>query len=699
MNTNSASRFVVNWVYRLVQHLDLIALVLMMLAVCNVGLVMSDTPSIREPLNTLDASWEVDMVYKAGQGIWSGREFSFTYGPLWQWLGSLLPRIAGLSLGSIFKLLYLFNYWASSLSAFLVCRLLLRPCPGWKRAVFLVALVVFWLPPDARLAFALLAFACYVRLIEHLPDDPIALLLRAAACSALVVACFMVSGDCGALSAAGLASVSIAYVFVYRQSRKDLINLCRFYVAVAGCTTVWVLIVNTWVGDPFRFQFWIWTLQIISSYRWLMAEPMSAETFVRVAWTLVISALIIAAAWLTRDDKSESVTMRPLFLLAMALFSCIALQKGVVRSDWGHIRDCLLPAVCMAGLVMIGYRNNKRAYLPNLLVLSAVALTMLFSGPGGLFQLPGSVTRVFWAPPPFPTCPPGTYYIDQACLVQHDFATLAVPSEYVRTHSEPSDSIFVYPYENIFGLLSRRRVSAGVLQNYSIGGPYLMDLQISTLERERPPIGLYCSDDVVSWPVDGVSNFQRTAPVWLYLQSRYATEAEPVIGVAVLRRDDARAGKCGRTPHELWRGPQRFNSGPAEVAVDASKWAAANPDFVRLLIRAHFPFWWSLAKPSIIFARLQRADGTTKSTRIAVKPNELAEVWIYPWDEINLSNYFRRETSRWRTAERFRPAVTGIQISAEPHDVFSAKPDFIEIDAIDGVALAMGAAPSAKSKP
>ena len=88
-----------------------------------------------------------------------------------------------------------------------------------------------------------------------------------------------------------------------------------------------VLIVNTWVGDPFRFQFWIWTLQIISSYRWLMAEPMSAETFVRVAWTLVICALIIAAAWLTRDDKSESVTMRPLFLLAMALFSCIALQK------------------------------------------------------------------------------------------------------------------------------------------------------------------------------------------------------------------------------------------------------------------------------------------------------------------------------------------------------------------------------------
>ena len=106
MNSNSASRFVVNWTRRLAQHLDLIALVLMMLAVCNVGLVMSDTPSIRESLNTLDASWEVDMVYKASQGIWSGREFSFTYGPLWQWLGSLLPRIAGLSLGSIFKLLY-----------------------------------------------------------------------------------------------------------------------------------------------------------------------------------------------------------------------------------------------------------------------------------------------------------------------------------------------------------------------------------------------------------------------------------------------------------------------------------------------------------------------------------------------------------------------------------------------------------------
>jgi hypothetical protein len=451
---------------------------------------------------------------------------------------------------------------------------------------------------------------------------------------------------------------------------------------------LWVLVVNTWAAGPFNFQYWRWNAQMISAYRWLMASALAPGAAVRLAYTLAVCATIFAAAWFTRDPHSDRVTMRPLFLMAAALFCGAALQKGMVRSGWGHLSQCALPAISLSGAILVGYRNTIRESLSRITLLAAVALTVFFSGPANLFAWEGVAHRVFWKAPPYPACPPGTYYLDQACFLRREYATFGIPSQYIRNHSMPNDAIVVYPYENLFGMISGRRVSAGVLQNYAIGGQSLTNLQISTIERERPPLGVYCADDIVSWPVDGISNFQRTAPVWLYLQNHYMAEAEPVSGVTILRRDDARAANSHIAVHELWRasGP----NGQPLAEIDPARWAAYRSDFLRLKVRVEYSPLWKIAKPSSLLAVVQLSDGTSKTSRLAIEPDRMGEIWIYPWQELNLKRYFQADPRNWRPTGQDLPAVRSVQLHAERFDPLSVTPSSIDLAAIDGIELGLG---------
>jgi hypothetical protein len=672
------------------RNLDVVVLLLMMAAICNIGLSLSDQPIGRDSINAVDESWETDLIFKATQGVWSGREFLFTYGPLWQFLASILPRASGLSTGSVFKLFYLFNYWLSYLLVFLVLRVLLPHAEGWRRAASLMALVIFWTPVDVRVGFAVLCFAVFVRVTDSLSLDR-GLPLRCAVVSFLVIVSFLVAMDSGFLSATALAIV-LACNLLIKWGSSARAQALRFAAGASAGVLGWAVLVNAWAAEPLNFRFWIWNVQMTSTYRWLMTEAMRPEAARRAAFTLACCGLIFAIAWLTRDSKSESLTMRPLFLLAAAVFASVAVQKGVVRSGWGQVTQSLFPAVALSGVVLVGYRRHGRPYVSQIGILTAVAVTVVFSGPVPLFRLSGAVNRVLWTPPPHPYCPPGMYYFDQVCLLPREYATYVSPARYIRDNSSPTDSIVVYPFQNIVALLARRRLAAGVLQNYAIGGEYLTNLQISTLERERPSLGVYCVDDIVSWPVDGISNFQRTAPVWLYLQRHYAAVAEPAPGVLVLRRDEARAARMRETVHPLWRaGASSSNLMP----ISPSHWTPRT-DFLRVRMRTRYSPLWKIAKPSVVMLSMEFSDGSSKTARLAVEPNRTVDVWIYPWDEMNLRNYFRSDPSVWKPAGRVSPAVRSLGLRAERQDLFSVAPQAIEIESLEGIELALGIADEIK---
>src|ERR1035438_6699193 len=73
-------------------------LLLLLLAACTPAILFRHRALfIAPPLDLLDGSWLLDTSYKAATGIWFGRDVTFTYGPLFQWLSSAPSRWLGIS--------------------------------------------------------------------------------------------------------------------------------------------------------------------------------------------------------------------------------------------------------------------------------------------------------------------------------------------------------------------------------------------------------------------------------------------------------------------------------------------------------------------------------------------------------------------------------------------------------------------------
>src|ERR1035437_2907191 len=82
-------------------------LLLLLLAACTPAILFRHRALlIAPPLDLLDGSWLLDTSYQAANGIWFGRDVTFTYGPLFQWLSSVPSRWLGISTGTLYATWY-----------------------------------------------------------------------------------------------------------------------------------------------------------------------------------------------------------------------------------------------------------------------------------------------------------------------------------------------------------------------------------------------------------------------------------------------------------------------------------------------------------------------------------------------------------------------------------------------------------------
>src|SRR5262249_31030508 len=153
-------------------------------------------------------------------------------------------------------------------------------------------------------------------------------------------------------------------------------------------------------------------------------------------------------------------------------------------------------------------------------VLFAVALTWLLSEPNPTF-LPAQVReRYGYMIHPRAECPLGWTSVDRVCFPYEYAKSLDEAKAYVQQQTEPDQSIFVFPWNNIFGSIARRNVVGGLLQSYLASDPYLNSVHVGALERTMPEFGMYF-DENWGWPVDRVPNLTRNPDFWFWVWSHY----------------------------------------------------------------------------------------------------------------------------------------------------------------------------------
>ena len=669
---------------RLRRHWDLLAVALLMLGALPTLWLSPRTVNVSPTeINLIDDSWILDTSFKASRGLWLGRDVAFTYGPLFQWLWSAPSRWMGISMGAIYDSCVTLPLWCTYLFGYLTLTLLLPEQPAWKRFVLLLLLGVFWATVEGRIAFAVVLFAVFLRGWYAVQEHILSPVLLGCCAALLCAAAFLYSTDTGIYALAGLA---LSFAGVAWDGRGKL-HMLRTYasalLAFALASLVLVIVINAFMAKPFDFRFWKNTLAIFSGYRWIEPASMSKPGKIRLLATLIASGIVFSVRGFIAHRDDFSITARSGFLLSAFGLCFLTMQSGLVRSDVGHIVVASYATVFLTGVVLFSFVSRIASAVA---VVLAVTCSLMFGGqPSLLAALRYNYEQLRR---PSTTCPPRFVEFDRVCYPDEFAKTLQTTAGFLQQHSGPRDFMVVFPFQNIFGIASRRNVAGGVLQSYLVSGPYLSQVDIAGLERAAAPVGLYLPDGNLSAPIDGVPNFTRSPEVWLWMFRHYRGEQELVPGILGLQRDDSRADSIAMQVQPLniagrYAIPRRH----AILELGGVTWPVAGADFLRLRLKVRYSPWWKIRKPARLVLEIERADSSDDLKPFIVQPNVSSEVWFYPWDDTDLAHYFGADETRWRTGSR--PAIVRLRLLVMPLDWVSVKPDVIEVQSADAIRFGM----------
>jgi len=639
-------------------------------------------------IDYFDTSAAVDMLAKAQKGIWLGRDVFFTYGPLFQKLLSWGPSKTGMSFGSFYIYLWLFHYSTIIVSIYVIGAFLLRRQPSWLRVFYLLLMVVFWMPINwilfgIKFLFPLCCFAIFLRMFPASGARLWSLCWRAGTAAALIAIGFLISGDAGLYSAAALVIIACTFL-VYEHDRTSLATLAKYTAMTGIFFAACVLTINAAVGSALDFRFWRQTYEIVAQYRWSHAVGMTPE-MTSIFWLAV--SLNLAAfvwQWVVHLRTRQLSARAQAAWLAMLCFGLATLQTILVSSEHFHAAASLFPWIALSAALLLGATEVKLSGWQLIISLSFIlVVTGVLSGPYHLF-----IPRVLFEDRSGITgvhsCPEGTYEMDQACLEPTDFQRLKAVRNFLMQHTADSDFIGVFPYENVYGFASRRTVAGAVWQNYVIAGDYMTQRQIDSFEKARPSWVVYSPEPWLSYPVNGIPNFTRTPSVWLYWQRWYKHEFDVPGGPMLLQRDEERGQRWNMTSTSV------LVHRPQDIPANEEMVLPVTPlgddwDFIQINLQANYPWQWKVLKPSIFMVWLHFDHGPDRSVPAIVQPNHSYKLWIYPWEQAELMNYFSSNAKDWRAASR--PHLQAISLQCVPIDWLSVAPSRITIDDVQTVKL------------
>jgi hypothetical protein len=679
------------------KYWDFLAVVLLVLASFPTVWVKQRAVTLVPNYGLVDDHWHLDSTFKALRDIYIGRDVAFTHGPIFQWLSSIPARSMPLSFGTLYATWNTVPLWCAIVFAYLALRLLLPEQPSWKRFLLLLLVSSFW-ETSLRTTLPVLLFALFLRGWHAVKDDRVRSTFVGIGGALLCGIAFLVAGDTGIYVT---AAWFICFAAIALETRREHFasKLLAALLAFAVSAVLMAIVVNCFLASPLDFKFWRDSLAQIAVYRWATPAAMTDKGTAHFFGGLLIGLAIFLVRFATRGKSAVAITERTAFLVGAFVFGLAQMQSALVRSDVGHVIIGEFAMIFFASVILFSFRGKLSA----LGVLIAIACSMLFSHP--VFR-PSSVIRLYGqVSDPLTECPPGYGEFDRACYVEPATPPmLTAAANFLSQHSGPNDSIFVFPYQTMFGLAARRDVAGGLMQAYTASGPYLSRIEIAGLEGKSIPAALYLPDDdyshmseaaIARWsrnylsvPVDGISNFTRIPEVWFWMVRRYRTAEQLTPGVVGLQRDDSRATRIALQAQSLGLPARSYpiDERSSITALGAPNWPQGF-DFIRLRITVHYPFWWKLRKPERLQLEITRANGTRDIQWFMVQPNVSTEVWFYPWSGPDLARYFDADESQWRLSSR--PAITDLRVLATPLDWVSQQPESIDIESADAVRLAM----------
>jgi hypothetical protein len=218
-----------------------------------------------------------------------------------------------------------------------------------------------------------------------------------------------------------------------------------------------------------------------------------------------------------------------------------------------------------------------------------------------------------------------------------------------------------------------------------VNGAYLSDLELDGLRRSNPLVAVYFPDGLISVPIDSVPNFTRSPQLWFYFLRHYRAAESLVPGAVGLVRDDGRDRRLVLSAEKIANPMSPIPVTKRSTVLDLGPihWPAAGADFLKLRLRLDYPAWWRVRKPSCLTLRMLFADGSKKSIQFVVEPNRSTDIWVYPWDDRSMGDYFQQNEADW--PRQSHPALVAMNLLITPFDWISVVPNSAMIESIEAI--------------
>jgi hypothetical protein len=668
------------------------------LAVVLIGLLLATPPNIytaRQIIDPgedlLDTSWVISLPAQLMKGGVSGRDFIFTYGPLYQLIHGLGAFLPPGGLASILRFQWALEAWLVMLGAWFVLRLTGAPL-AWRTVAYLLW-ACFWsqwflttgtgLKPLAGLFW--LAACGHVLATTSSASKSRANTLKAVLTWALATPVLLLYAfDLGVMTFFGLMLSAPALWLCLRSSHNENARAARrlilrcFAAAFIALIALFALLSLSKGWNRYLLDSW----QLASGYAITLSFHIGRKSLLTLALTFCLTLMMMLATWLyLRRAYSQQGTLagtgKTLALFTMTSFCMFWLRSPLTRSDNSHVLVGLLPFLFVASCFLPCYLRARG------LSVSWLALALAFP----LLSVPYVVTGM---PTPKTSIPPVHRWtlarLEAITHLELKGAQLLIEHQSISeasavAQSLPGEALYVWPYETMVNSLSGKTIVDRTLQSYAATTPGLERATINRLES-MPGVPVMLFSDSIA--VDEVENLTRTPEIFRFLLERYEMTGTRGKEFLVLHRSDERKAE--------WReqGLSAAVAGSLTPGVGASSLKVnlsleqgdecRASDLLSMRLRIARTRMFGIRKPGELFITFFLSNGEQRTQKLVVppdgEPHSILASACTLRDPLFASIFAPHKS--WRSSER----LVALELRWARSDLLSAVPREVKLEGV-----------------
>jgi hypothetical protein len=617
--------------------------------------------------NLLDGSWRMEMADRFGRGELSGRDFTFTHGPLFQLSKGISFVLGNGGLASLMRFESVLDVCMSVIALWAMLCFTKAPL-AWRAAVFLTwcAFMEITFKPTAGMLALVACGHLFSKLkssghqpstINHQPSLIDLCLLAALPAPTLLLYSF----EFGVFTFVAVIFLMLTVVAcTLKLDKEGAAGIRREALFGLGAAVLGaVVFVLLFFVAPGWSDYLPGVTELAAGYA---AEPSSGFSepegpgfSMWLAPFLVACIIFFVAASGLRKNWEKKDASALFTLIGLCCFALVWSRYSLTRGDWSHVLHGTTPILFLCGCFLpcwLRQREHKYAKAALMGGLLLVGNKFIVSPVHMGSQIAGrlfAITRTEFQP-----------------------ARLSVENLRIREGAAAAmmlegDALYVWPYETIVNVIAGKKNPAPTLQSYSA---HTVSEQDEVIEKmQGVPVLLFTS----TWPMHGVEHITRTSRIFRYIVENYELTEPPRDGFALLK-PAKRKWKEKAIHHQ----PSTINHSSIHQLFTINQPSLLASDLILFRLRASKTSSFGVFKPGKTIARLHLSNNEVIERKLLLpQDGQTHEVLISASrledDPLLLSIFGRRH---WRSTETVRK----VEIFWQPLDFLSRRPASIILE-------------------